>query len=93
MKKIIEWYVEDRTKWIMGITNMPEYYEIHISEDPFVIKRGIMENGAFNLERAVKNGELSREEVDDVFKNSTNFNKFVEGVFQGLKENFPLVEK
>lgn len=93
MEKVVKWYVEDRTKWISGIINMPEYYQIHISEDPSIIKKGIMEYGDFNLERAVKNGDLSREEIDRILKDPVIFNEFVESVFQGLKENFPLMEK
>ncbi len=93
MEKIVKWYVEDRTKWVSGIINMPEYYATHIAEDPSIIKKGIVEYGDFNLERAIKNGDLSREEVDRVLKDPEVFKIFVESVFQGLKENFPLVEK
>lgn len=92
-EKLVKWYVEDRTKWVNGIVNMPEHYSTHLVVDPDSIKKSIRENMKYYLELGVKNGELKHEDVDILLSNSSLIKEFVESVFLGFKENFPLVKK
>jgi|GEM_PF-3782753 len=91
-EELIAWYVEDRTKWVNKFY-LSDYYRGHISEDPNSVVSSIRNTMEYNLRIGINNGEIKQEDVNILLSNSSLVKEFVEAVFNGLKQNFPLVEK